>query len=159
MLFEEQTSVCAEKISTPKRPRIRARSAELLVRTHKEGVACLSVVGPPNLKSVAAIHREVPTIPLDPPGNGPDVTQIKKIRQHKSKIFYQGDFPKLAKQENLAICPRLYHRKEKLKTRKNRLRLQRPVVDSPRFRASRSRFRRLAAESFATADYSTGRSG
>src|SRR5580698_11658754 len=39
------------------------------------------------------------------------------------------------------------------------LRLQRPVVDSPRFRASRSRFRRLSAESFVTANHSTGRSG
>jgi hypothetical protein len=70
----------------------RAIRPELLVRTHKEGVACGSVSGPPNLKSVASIHREVPTIPLDPPGNGPDVTQIKKIRQHKSKNFYNRDF-------------------------------------------------------------------
>jgi hypothetical protein len=74
------------------RTRTRANNLELRVKTHKEGVACGSVFGPPNLKSVAAIHREVPTIPLDPPGNGPDVTQIKKIRQHKSKLFYKGAF-------------------------------------------------------------------
>lgn len=70
----------------------RANNLDLRVETHKEGVACGSVSGPPNLKSVAAIHREAPTIPLDPPGNGPDVTQIKKIRQHKSKSFYKGTF-------------------------------------------------------------------
>jgi hypothetical protein len=61
-----------------------------LVGTHKRGAACGSVIGPPNLESVATIHREAPNIPLDPPGNGPDVTQIKKIRQHKSKLFYTG---------------------------------------------------------------------
>jgi hypothetical protein len=70
----------------------RAQNPESGVRTHKEGVACESVCGPPNLESVAAIHREAPTIPLDPPGNGPDVTQIKKIRQHKSKIFCNCNF-------------------------------------------------------------------
>jgi len=68
----------------------RANNLELRVETHKEGVACRSVSGPPNLKSVAAIHREAPTIPLDPPGNGPDVTQIKNFRQHKSKFFCKG---------------------------------------------------------------------
>jgi hypothetical protein len=74
------------------RTRTRANNLELRVETHKEGVACGSVSGPPNLKSVATIHREVPTIPLDPPGNGPDVTQIKKFRQHKSKNFYKAGF-------------------------------------------------------------------
>jgi hypothetical protein len=74
------------------RTRTRANKPELRVETHKEGVACGSVSGPPNLKSVATVHREVPTIPLDPPGNGPDVTQIKKFRQYKSKIFYKGTF-------------------------------------------------------------------
>jgi hypothetical protein len=78
----------------PALPRVGAgsKSTQLLVGTHKEGVACGSGFGPPNLKSVATIHREAPTIPLDPPGNGPDVTQIKKIRQHKSKKFYKAGF-------------------------------------------------------------------
>ena len=91
--------MCAGRITAWARThtRSRAKSAESLVRTHNEGVACGSVLGPPNLKSVAAIHREAPTIPLDPPGNGPDVTQIKKIRQQKSKLFCKGD---------LAIDPR-----------------------------------------------------
>jgi hypothetical protein len=74
------------------RTHTRAKNLELCVETHKEGVACGSVSGPPNLKSATAIHREVPTIPLDPPRNGPDVTQIKKIRQHKSKFFCNGSF-------------------------------------------------------------------
>ena len=52
------------------RTRTRANNLELRVETHKEGVACGSVSGPPNLESVAAIHREAPTIPLDPPGTG-----------------------------------------------------------------------------------------
>jgi hypothetical protein len=82
----------AETISALVRNCIRAEKPNSLVRTHKGGVACGSVFGPPNLMSVATIHREVPTIPLDPPGNGPDVTQIKKIRQHKSKNFYKVDF-------------------------------------------------------------------
>jgi len=50
---------------------------------------------------VAAIHREVPTIPLDPPRNGPDVTQIKKIRQHQSKVFCKRDFAKSREQEKI----------------------------------------------------------
>ena len=74
------------------RTHTRANNLELRVETHKEGVACGSVSGPPNLKSVATVHREVPTIPLDPPGNGPDVTQIKKFRQQKSKLFCNGTF-------------------------------------------------------------------
>ena len=87
------------------RTRTRANDLELRVETHKEGVACGSVCGPPNLKSVTAIHREVPTIPLDPPGNGPDVTQIKKIRQHKSKLFYKDAFvssPQSGKKQDCA---------------------------------------------------------
>jgi hypothetical protein len=56
------------------RAHARATRLALRVETHKEGAACGSVSGPPNLKSVPAVHREVPTIPLDPPGNGPDVT-------------------------------------------------------------------------------------
>src|SRR5579859_2698829 len=68
----------------------RAKGVRLSVGTHGDGVACGSVSGPPNLESVAAIHREVPTIPLDPPGNGPDVTQIKNFRQHMSSIFWNG---------------------------------------------------------------------
>jgi hypothetical protein len=82
----------AEKLSAATHERSRVKKAESLVRTHGHGVACGSVVGPPNLKSVAAIHREAPTIPPDPPRNGPDVTQIKKIRQHKSKIFCERHF-------------------------------------------------------------------
>lgn len=66
-----------------------ARKPELPLGTHLDGVACGSVFGPPNLESVAAIHREAPNIPPDPPGNGPDVTQIKNFRQHKSRIFLQ----------------------------------------------------------------------
>jgi hypothetical protein len=53
-------------------------------------MACGSVCGPPNWKFVTARHREVLNIPLDPPGNGPDVTQIKKIRQYDSEIFLVG---------------------------------------------------------------------
>jgi hypothetical protein len=88
----EQTARGAKMSAPLMRTRTRANNLELRVETHKEGVACGSVSGPPNLKSVATIHREAPTIPLDPPGNGPDVTQIKKIRQHKSKLFYKGGF-------------------------------------------------------------------
>lgn len=54
---------------------------------HGEGVACASVVGPPNLEFFVARHREVLNIPLDPPGNGPDVTQINFFRQYDSKLF------------------------------------------------------------------------
>jgi hypothetical protein len=86
----EQTIWRAEK--TLMDSRARGKSPESLVRKHKEGAACGSVIGPPNLKSVARIHREVPTIPPDPPRNGPDVTQIKKIRQHKSKLFSKRHF-------------------------------------------------------------------
>lgn len=66
----------------------RANGPESLVRTH-EGVACKKVSGPPSLESDTTIHREVLTIPLDPPGNGPDVTQINFPRQYKSKNFYR----------------------------------------------------------------------
>jgi hypothetical protein len=90
----EQMFSSAEKISAATHERSRVKKTESLVRTHGDGLACGSVIGPPNLKSVAAIHREVPTIPLEPPGNGPDVTQIKKIRQHQSKIFCKRDFAK-----------------------------------------------------------------
>lgn len=37
---------------------------------HKEGVACCSVVGPPNWEFVGARHREVLNIPLDPQETG-----------------------------------------------------------------------------------------
>jgi hypothetical protein len=82
----------AEQLAAFKRNGARSGNLKSPVETHKEGVAFGSVFGPPNLKSVAAIHREAPTIPLDPPGNGPDVTQIKKIRQQKSKLFCNGTF-------------------------------------------------------------------
>ena len=72
----------AEKVSAATHERSCVKKPESLVRTHGDGLACGSVVGPPNLKSVAAIHRKLPTIPPGPPRNGPDVTQIKKIRQH-----------------------------------------------------------------------------
>jgi hypothetical protein len=68
----------------------RAKNPKSHVRIREEGVACGSVSGPPNLQSFAAIHREAPNIPLDPPRNGPDVTQIKNFRQHKSNIFYNA---------------------------------------------------------------------
>jgi hypothetical protein len=44
--------------------------------------------GPTNWRNVAAKHREVLTILLDPPGNEPDVTQIEKIRQCEYRIFF-----------------------------------------------------------------------
>ena len=97
----------AAKTITLEDRRAGLKSPESLARTHKNGVACVSVCGPPNLKSVAAIHREVPTIPPDPPRNGPDVTQIKKIRQHKSKIFSQGHFADPRdREESNALLPR-----------------------------------------------------
>jgi hypothetical protein len=71
---------------------LRTEEPELPVGTHPHGVACGSVFGPPNLESVAAIHREVLNIPPDPPGNGPDVTQIKNFRQQKSGIFFNGGY-------------------------------------------------------------------
>jgi hypothetical protein len=40
-----------------------------------------SAWGPPSWKEIPAKHREVLTIPLDPPGNGTDVTQNGKRRQ------------------------------------------------------------------------------
>jgi hypothetical protein len=114
MFFAEQTILRAERISTLMDGRARVKSPESLVRTHKEGVACGSVSGPPNLKSVAAIHREAPTIPLDPPGNGPDVTQIKKIRQHKSKVFCKSHLAKRAPSRKIhAAFPRCSHRSKK----------------------------------------------
>jgi hypothetical protein len=88
----ERITLHAEQLTAFKRIGNRGRSPKSAVETHNEGVACGSVLGPPNLKSVAAIHREAPTIPLDPPRNGPDVTQIKKIRQQKSKLFCKGTF-------------------------------------------------------------------
>jgi hypothetical protein len=88
----ESTTLQAGRLSASKRIGTRGGSLKSAVETHKKYVACRSVFGPPNLKSVAAIHREAPTIPLDPPGNGPDVTQIKKIRQQKSKLFCNGIF-------------------------------------------------------------------
>jgi hypothetical protein len=69
-------------------------------------VACGSVVGPPNLKSVAAIHREVPTIPLGPLRSRADVTQIKKIRQHQSKIFCKRDFASGRNKKKSALVPK-----------------------------------------------------
>jgi hypothetical protein len=102
----EQLFPSAEKISAATHERSRVKTPESLVRTHGDGVTCGSVVGPPNWKSVAAIHREAPTIPLDPPRNGPDVTQIKKIRQHKSKIFCKRDSAKSREQEKTALVPK-----------------------------------------------------
>src|SRR6185437_477758 len=81
----------------------RAKDSILFVGTHGDGVACGSVSGPPNLESVAAIHREVPTIPPDPPGNGPDVTQIKNFRQHKSSIFWNGGHGTWMREKNAGI--------------------------------------------------------
>src|SRR5580704_760973 len=92
--FREQIFSGAGKISAATHERSRVKKPESVVRTHRDGLACGSVVGPPNLKSVAAIHREAPTIPLDPPRNRPDVPQIKKIRQHQSKIFLSKIFCK-----------------------------------------------------------------
>ena len=40
-----------------------------------------SAWSPPSWKKFEAKHREAPTIPLDPPGNEPDVTQNGKGRQ------------------------------------------------------------------------------
>jgi hypothetical protein len=60
MNAEKQTSQAGQALHTKK--------SELLVGTHRHGEACGSVFGPPNLESVAAIHREAPNIPPDPPG-------------------------------------------------------------------------------------------
>ena len=46
-----------------------------------------SVSGPPSWRKSEAKHREAPTIPLDPPGNEPDVTQNGKGRQCVSARF------------------------------------------------------------------------
>src|ERR1700687_458121 len=46
-----------------------------------------SVPGPPSWKNSDAQHREVLTIPRDPPGNEPDVTQNGKGRQCVSAKF------------------------------------------------------------------------
>jgi hypothetical protein len=92
MFFAEPTIRRAEKIAALVGRRARVKNPESLVGTDQQGEAWGSVSGPSNLKSVAAIHREAPTIPPDPPGNGPDVTQIKKIRQQQSKIFSLDHF-------------------------------------------------------------------
>src|SRR5260221_10887615 len=47
----------------------------------EQGSTPTSVPGPPSWENSEAKHREVPTIPLDPPGNEPDVTQNGKGRQ------------------------------------------------------------------------------
>ena len=46
-----------------------------------------SASGPPSWRKSEAKHREVLTIPLDPPGNEPDVTQNGKGRQCVSATF------------------------------------------------------------------------
>lgn len=56
-----------------------AKKPELFVGTHRHGEACGSVFGPPNLESVAAIHREAPNIPPDPPGKRAGCYSNKKF--------------------------------------------------------------------------------
>ena len=120
----EQIFSGAERISAATHERSRVKKTESLVRTHRDGAACGSVVGPPNLKSVAAIHREVPTIPLGPLGNRPDVTQIKKFRQHQSKIFCERDFASRANEKKSAPVPRTPPAGGKLETCNNPLALR-----------------------------------
>jgi hypothetical protein len=48
---------------------------------------------PPSWKKVEEKHREVLTIPLDPPGNEPDVTQNGKGRQCVSAKFVKRTPP------------------------------------------------------------------
>jgi hypothetical protein len=57
-----------------------------------------SVSGPPSWEKVEAKHLEAPTIPLDPPGNEPDVTQNGKGRQCVSAV---SEFRTGAAEENL----------------------------------------------------------
>jgi hypothetical protein len=65
----------------------RAKEKSATGKAQRNRATLTSASGPPSWKKSEAKHREVLTIPLDPPGNEPDVTQNGKGRQCVSARF------------------------------------------------------------------------
>jgi hypothetical protein len=74
--FEEITKAFAAENSWK-----RAKEKSAKYKAQRNRSTPISAPGPPSWRKFDAKHREVLTIPLDPPGNEPDVTQNGKGRQ------------------------------------------------------------------------------